>query len=127
MLRLLVKGTVLAALLYAGATLGFPYYQYVMMERAVEEAADVGAAQLKAMVRWPWREEIVLREVRVGVTALMRNRANRVGLDLPDKGVQISLDHDVFRVRTNWEAEATLPGYAQRYRFHVEGKRVVVR
>jgi len=30
--------------LYVGATVGFPYYQYVMMKRAVEEAADVGLA-----------------------------------------------------------------------------------
>ena len=127
MLRLLVKGAVLAVLLYAGATLGFPYYQYVMMERAVEEAADLGVAQLKPMMKGPWREEFVLWQVTGAVTALMQARANRVGLDLSAKGVQVSLEHDLFRVRTNWEAEARLPGYAQRYRFHVEGRRIVAR
>ena len=127
MLRLFVKGAVLAVLLYAGATLGFPYYQYVMMHRSVEEAADMGAAQLEAMRKGPWREEVVLGEVTAAVTNLMQDRAARVGLYLPAKGVQVSLEPDLLRVGTNWEVEARLPGYAQRYRFRVEAKRIIVR
>ncbi len=126
MLRLFVKGAVLAVLLYAGATVGFPYYQYVMMHRAVEEAADVGVAQLEAMRTGPWREEVVLGEVTAGVTTLMRARANQVGLDLPAEGVQVSLEPDLLRVGTNWEVEARLAGYAHRFRFRVEGKRITV-
>jgi hypothetical protein len=127
MLRLFVKGAVVAVLLYAGATVGFPYYQYVMMRRAVEEAADIGVTQLEVMRKGPWREEVVLGEVTAAVTTLMQARANRVGLDLPAKGVQVSLEPDLLRVGTNWEVEATLAGYAHRFRFRVEGKRFVVR
>lgn len=116
----------MAVLLYAGATVGFPYYQYVMMYQAVEEAADVGVAQLEAMRKGPWREEVVLGEVTAAVTTLMRTRANRVGLDLPAKDVQVSLEPDLLRVGTNWEVEARLAGYVHRFRFRVEGKRIVV-
>ncbi len=127
MLRFLVKGAVVVLLLYAGATFGFPYYQYVMMQWAVEEAADEGVAQVKAMMKGPWREEVILGQVTAAVTPLMQARANRVRLALPAKGVQVSLEPDLFRVRANWEAEAGLGGYAHRFHFHVEGKRIVVR
>ena len=127
MLRLLIKGAVLGGLLYAGAILGFPYFQYVMMQRAVEEAADRGLAQLKAMRKGPWRDDAVLGEVTRTVTSLVQEKAVQVGLDLPPKGVRVSLESDLFRVGTTWVAEARLPGYVHRYHFRVEGKRIVVR
>ena len=127
MLRFLVRGAFVAALLYTGATLGFPYYQYVMMQRAVEEAADMGVAQLEAMRKMPWRDEALLGEVTTAVTNLMQAKAKRVGLNLPSKAVRVSLEPDLFHVGTNWEAEATLPGYSHRFHFHVEGKRFIVR
>lgn len=127
MLRLLVKGAVLALLLNVGAILGFPYFQYLMMQRAVEEAADTGVAQLETLEKGPWRQELVLREVTAAVTTLMQDRANRVGLALPSTGVQVSLEPNLFRLGTGWETEARLPGYAQRYRFRVEAKRILVR
>lgn len=127
MLRLLVKGAVLALLLYVGATLGFPYFQYLMMRRAVDEAADRGLAQLETLQKGPWRQEFALREVTAAVTTLMQDQANQVGLALPATGVQVSLEPNLFRVGTGWETEARLPGYAQRYRFRVEAKRILVR
>ena len=127
MLRLLVKGAVLALLLYVGAILGFPYFQYLMMKRAVEEAADRGVAQLETLQKGPWRQELVMREVTAAVTTLMQDRANEVGLDLPATGVQVLLDPNLFRVRTGWETETRLPGYAHHVRFRVEGKRILVR
>ena len=127
MLRLLVKGAVLGGLLYAGGILGFPYFQYVMMQRAVEEAADMGVAQLEAMRKMPWREEAMLGEATTAVTNLMQAKAKRVGLNLPSKAVRVSLEPDLFRVGTYWEAEARLPGYSHRFHFHVEGKRFIVR
>lgn len=127
MLRFLMRGAVVVVLLYAAATFGFPYYQYVMMQWAVEEAADVGVAQVKAMMKGPWREEVVLGQVAAAVTPLMQERANRVGLALPASRVRVWVEHDLFRVRASWEAEARLAGYAHRFRFHVEGKRIVAR
>ena len=126
MLRLFVKGAVVAVSLYAGATVGLPFYQYVMMRRAVEEAADRGVAQLEALRKGPWREEVVLGEVTAAVTNLMQDRAARVGFDLPAEGVQVSLDPDLLRVGTNWEVEARLAGYVHRFHFRVEGKRFIV-
>ena len=126
MLRLFVKGAILAVLLYAGATVGFPFYQYVMMRRAVDEAADRGVAQLEALRKGPTREEIALGEVTAAVTNLMRTRANEVGFDLPAEGVQVSLEPGILRVGTNWEVEARLAGYVQRFHFRVEGKRFIV-
>ena len=117
----------MAALLYTGATLGFPYYQYVMMQRAVEEAADMGIAKLEAMRKGPWRDDAVLGEVTTAVTVLMQAQAKRVGLDLPPKGVRVLLEPDLFRVGTNWEVEARLPGYSHWFHFRVEGKRFIVR
>ena len=127
MLRFLMKGAVVVVLLYAGATFGYPYYQYVMMQRAVEQAADVGVAQVKAMMKGPWREEDVLGQVTAAVTALMQARANRVGLALPARGIRVSLEPDLLRIGTSWEAEAGLAGYTHRFRFHVEGKRIFAR
>ena len=127
MLRFLVKGAFLAALLYTGAILGFPYFQYVMMQRAVEEAADMGIAKLEAMRKMPWRDEAVLGEVTTAVTTLMQAQAKRVGLDLPPKGVWVLLEPDLFRVGTNWEAEARFPGYSHRFHFRLEGRRFIVR
>jgi hypothetical protein len=123
MLRFLVKGAFLAALLYTGTILGFPYFQYVMMQRAVEEAADVGVAELKARRKGPWRDDAVLGEVTTAVTTLMQAQAKRVGLDLPPKGVWVLLEPEFFRVGTNWQAEARFPGYSHRFHFRVEGKR----
>ncbi|MGH7410953.1 MAG: hypothetical protein ACREJ6_07865 [Candidatus Methylomirabilis sp.] len=125
MLRFLVKATVLGVVLYAGGTLGYPYYQYVMMKSAVEEAADIGAAQVQATRKGPWREDLVVREVTTKVTDLMRGRATWLGLDVPADGVQVLLELDLFRVWTTWEAEARLPVYAHRFRFRVEGRRVL--
>ncbi len=127
MLRLLIKGAVLGGLLYAGAILAFPYFQYVMMQRAVEEAADTGLAQLKAMGKGPWSQDLLLEQVTRTVASLVQEKAVQVGLDLPAKEIQVSLDADFFRVGTKWFVEARLPGYAHRYHFRVEGKRVVVR
>ncbi len=127
MLRWLVKGAVLGGLLYAGAILGFPYFQYVMMQRAVEEAADTGLAQLKAMGKGPWSQDLLLGQVTRTVSDLVQEKAKQVGLDLPAKEIQVSLDPDFFRVGTKWFVEAKLPGYVHRYHFRVEGKRVVVR
>ena len=127
MLRLLIKGAVLGGLLYAGAILGFPYFQYVMMQRAVEEAADTGLAQLKAMGKGPWSQDVLLGQVTRTVTSLVQEKAVQVGLDLPAKEIQVSLEPDLLRVGTTWVAEARLPGYVHRYHFRVEGKRIVVR
>lgn len=126
MLRSLVRVSLLVAVLYVGATVGYPYYQYVMMKRAVEEAADVAVARLGTMRRGPLGQSIVSRELTVVATVLMQARAIRLGLDLPAQGVQVLLDPDLLRVQANWEAEATFPGYAQRFRFGVEARRVVV-
>jgi len=113
--------------LYVGATVGFPYYQYVMMKRAVEEAADVGLARLGGMRKGMLGERMVSREeLTVVVTVLMQARAIRLGLDLPAQGVQVLLEPGLLRVLANWEAEATFPGYAQRFRFGVEARRVVI-
>ncbi len=127
MLRFLMKGAVVVVLLYAAATFGFPYYQYVMMQWAAEEAADVGVAKVKAMMKGPWREEAILGQVTAAVTPLMQDRANRVRLALPASRVRVSLEPDLLRIGTSWEAEARLAGYAHRFRFHVEGKRIVAR
>ena len=127
MLRLLIKGAVVGGLLYAGAILAFPYFQYVMMQRAVEEAADTGLAQLKAMGKGPWSQDLFLGQVTSTVTNLVQEKAKQVGLELPAKGIQVSLEPDLFRVGTTWVAEARLPGYVHRYHFRVEGKRIVVR
>ena len=126
MLRSLVRVAVLVLVLYVAATVGFPYYQYVMMKRAVEEAADVAVARLGTMRRGPLGPGMASRELTVVVTVLMQARAIRLGLDLPAQGVQVLLEPDLLRVLANWEAEAKLPGYAQRFRFGVEGRRVVV-
>jgi hypothetical protein len=126
MLRSLVRVALLVAVLYVGATVGFPYYQYVMMKRAVEEAADVGVARLGAMRKGTLGERMASGEVTAAVTILMQARAIRLGLDLPAQGVQVLLEPDLLRVLANWEAEAKLPGYAQRFQFSVEGRRVVV-
>jgi hypothetical protein len=126
MLRSLVRVSLLVAVLYVGATVGFPYYQYVMMKRAVEEAADVGVARLGAMRKGTLGERMASGEVTAAVTILMQARAIRLGLDLPAQGVQVLLEPDFLRVLANWEAEAKLPGYAQRFQFSVEGRRVVV-
>jgi len=126
MLRSLVRVSLLVAVLYVGATVGFPYYQYVMMKRAVEEAADVAVARLGTMRRGPLGQSMASRELTVVVTVLMQARAIRLGLDLPAQGVQVLLDPDLLRVLANWEAEATFPGYAQRFRFGVEARRVVI-
>jgi len=126
MLRSLVRVAVLVLVLYVAATVGFPYYQYVMMKRAVEEAADVAVARLGTMRRGPLGQSMASRELTVVVTVLMQARAIRLGLDLPAQGVQVLLEPDLLRVLANWEAEAKLPGYAQRFRFGVEGRRVVV-
>jgi len=126
MLRFLVRVALLAAVLYVGGIVGFPYYQYVMMKRAVEEAADVGLARLGGMRQGTLGERMASGEVTVAVTVLMQARAIRLGLDLPAQGVQVLLEPDLLRVLANWEAEAKLPGYAQRFRFGVEGRRVVV-
>ena len=126
MLRSLVRVAVLVLVLYVAATVGFPYYQYVMMKRAVEEAADVAVARLGTMRRGPLGQSMASRELTAAVTVLMQARAIRHGLDLPAQGVQVLLEPDLLRVLANWEAEAKLPGYAQRFRFGVEGRRVVV-
>jgi hypothetical protein len=126
MLRSLGKVAVLVLVLYVAATVGFPYYQYVMMKRAVEEAADIAVARLGTMRRGPLRHSRASRELTVVVTVLMQARAIRFGLDLPSQGVQVLLEPDLLRVLANWEAEAKLPGYAQHFRFGVEGRRVVV-
>jgi len=126
MLRSLVRVALLVAVLYVGATVGFPYYQYVMMKRAVEEAADVGVARLGAMRKGTLGERMASGEVTAAVTILMQARAIRLGLDLPAQGVQVLLEPDFLRVLANWEAEATFPGYVQHFRFGVEAKRVVV-
>ena len=126
MLRSLVRAALVVGVLYVGATVGFPYYQYVMMKWAVEEAADVAVARLGTMRRGPLGQSMASRELTAAVTLLMQARAIRLGLDLPAQGVQVLLDPDLLRVLANWEAEATFPGYAQRFRFGVEGRRVVV-
>jgi len=127
MLRFLMMGTVLVVLLYVGATFGFPYYQYVMMQWAAEEAADVGVAKVKAMMKGPWREEVVVGQVKADVTPLMQDRADQVRLALPASRVRVSLEPDLLRIGTSWEAEARLAGYAYRFHFRVEGKRIFVR
>ena len=120
MLRSLVRVSLLVAVLYVGATVGFPYYQYVMMKRAVEEAADVAVARLGTMRRGLFGQSMASRELTAVVTVLMQARAIRLGLDLPAQGVQVLLDPDLLRVSANWEAVATFPGYVQRFRFGVE-------
>jgi len=125
MLRFLVRVALLVAVLYVGATIGFPYYQYVMMKRAVEEAADVAAARLGTMRRGPLGRSLALRDLTAAVTVLMQARAIRHGLDLPAQGVQVLLEPDLLRVLANWETEAKLPGYAQRFQFRVEGRRIL--
>ena len=126
MLRFLVRVALLVAVLYVGAVVGFPYYQYVMMKRAVEEAADVGLARLGGMRKGTLGERMASGEVTAAVTVLMQARAIRLGLDLPAQGVQVLLEPDLLRVLANWEAEAKLPGYAQRFQFRVEGRRILV-
>ena len=126
MVRSLVRVLLLVAVLYVGATVGFPYYQYLMMKWAVEEVADVAVARLGTMRRGPFGQSMVSKEVTAAVTVLMQARAIRLGLDLPAQGVQVLLEPNLLRVLANWEAEAKLPGYAQRFRFGVEGRRVVV-
>ncbi|HZY31322.1 MAG TPA: hypothetical protein VFF86_06735, partial [Candidatus Methylomirabilis sp.] len=106
MLRRLVRVVLVVAVLYVGATVGYPYYQYVMMKRAVEEAADVGVARLRAMRKERWGGKARSDEVTPAVTLLMQARAIRLGLDLPAQGVQVLLDPDLLRVLANWEAEA---------------------
>ncbi len=125
MLRLVVKGAVLGGLLYVGGILGFPYFQYVMMQRAVEKAADTGLAQLKAMGKGPWSHDLLLEQVTRTVTSLVQEKAVQVGLDLPPKRVRVLLEPDLFRVEANWEAEANLLGYVHRSYFRVEGKRLI--
>ena len=127
MFRRVVRGAVLAVLLYAGVTLGFPYYQYVVVWRAVEEAADLGLARVEAFRKGLWRDDVVLREVLTDATTVIQARAGRAGLTLPAKGVHVTLDADFLRVGAAWETEARLAGYAQRFRFRVEGKRMVLR
>lgn len=124
-LRFLVKAAILASLLYAGGILGHPYYQYLMMKWAVEEAADMGLAQVEAARRGQWREDFIIREVTAKATEAMRDQATWLGLDMPVDGVQIHLEPDLFRVWTTWEAEAKLPVYTHLYRFRVEGRRVI--
>lgn len=126
MLRFLVRVALLVAVLYVGPIVGFPYYQYVMMKRAVEEAADVGLARLGGMRKGTLGERMASGEVTAAVTVLMQARAIRLGLDLPAQGVQVLLEPDLLRVLANWEAEAKLPGYAQRFQFRVEGRRILV-
>lgn len=126
MLRFLVRVALLVAVLYVGGIVGYPYYQYVMMKRAVEEAADVGLARLGGMRQGTLGERMASGEVTVAVTVLMQARAIRLGLDLPAQGVQVLLEPDLLRVLANWEAEAKLPGYAQRFQFRVEGRRTLV-
>jgi hypothetical protein len=125
MLRFLVTGAFVVALIYTGVTLAFPYYQYVMMQGVVEEAADVGVAQLKARRKGPWRDDVVLGEVATDVTTLIQARAKRVRLDLPPRRVRVSLEPDLFRVETNWDAEANLLAYSHRFHFRVEAKRFI--
>ena len=125
MLRFLVTGAFVVGLLYTGAILAFPYYQYLMMQGVVEEVADVGVAQLKAMRKGPWRDDAVLREVATAVTTLMQARAKHIRLDLPPKRVRVSLEPDLFRVEANWDADANLLGYSHRFHFRVEAKRLI--
>ena len=125
MLRFLVKAAIVAVVLYGGGLLGFPYFQYVMMQRAVEEAADIGVAQVEATRKGPWREEMVIREVTAKVNDLMQARANRIGLDLPADGVQVLLEPDRFRVAMAWEVEARLAGFTRRFRFRAEARRIL--
>jgi hypothetical protein len=126
MLRFLVMVALLVAVLYVGAIVGYPYYQYVMMKRAVEEAADVGLTRLGGMRKGTLGERMGSGEVTAAVTVLMQARAIRLGLDLPAQGVQVLLEPDLLRVLANWEAEAKLPGYTQRFQFRVEGRRILV-
>ena len=127
MLGFFIKGGLVVALLYAGAMLGFPYYQYVRMEQAVEEAADLALTQAQAIWRAPWGDDRRSGEVITAVTTLMRDRANRVGLQLPARSVNVALEPDLVRVTTSWEAEARFPGYTHHFHFRVEGRRVVIR
>ena len=125
MLRFLAKVAIVAVVLYVGGILGFPYFQYVMMQRAVEEAADIGVAQVEATRKGPWREEMVIREVTAKVSDLMHARANRIGLGLPADGVQVLVEPDRLRVITAWEVEARLAGFARRFRFRAEARRIL--
>jgi len=127
MLRFLVRAAILVVVLYLGVAVGYPYYQYVMMKRAVEEAADAGVPQLEAMRKARWEPRAASREVTAAVTILIQARATRLGLQLPAEAVQVLLEPDLLRVLANWEAEVRVPGYAQRLPFRVEGKRVLVR
>ncbi|MCI0411038.1 MAG: hypothetical protein L0191_21155 [Acidobacteria bacterium] len=126
-LPFLAKAAILGVILYAGSVLGFPYYQYLMMKYAVEEAADIAVAHVQAARRGPWREEVVIREVTAMVTELMRDWATWLALDVPADGVQIQLEPDLVRTWTTWETEARLPVYSHRFRFRVEGRRVLTR
>ena len=125
--RWLGRAVFLGALLYVGATVGFPYYQYVMMRVELEEATDIGLAKLAVLRRGPWGEGMVLGEVTAAVTELMQARAKRLGFHLPAHGVRVWLEPDVFRVTTDWEVEPRLTRYDYRFRFHVEGSRVLAR
>jgi hypothetical protein len=115
----------MVVVLYAGAVIGFPYYQYVMMKQAVEEAADVGMARAGTFRRASLGEAVASGEVTGAVTGVMQERATRLGLDLPARAVQVLLEPGLFRVLADWEAEARLPGYTQRTRFRVEARRVL--
>jgi len=125
MLRFLAKGVFVVVVLYGGWTLGYPYFQYLMMQWAVEEAVDLGAARVEVARRGPWSEESVMREVRARVIEVMQGRGSQVGIKLSAQGVKVVLEADRFRVGTAWEAEAELAGYVQRYQFSVEGRRVL--
>jgi hypothetical protein len=126
MLRWLGRAAVLAVLLYIGVALGFPYYQYVMMQRAVEEAADTAMTRLEAMRKAGWSEGVVVGQVTATVTAVIQTRATGLRLDLPPDRIQVVLERDLFRIGTNWETEARLPGYARRLQFRVEARRILM-
>jgi hypothetical protein len=113
------------AVLYAGAVIGYPYYQYVMMKQVVEEGADVGMTRVGTMRKASWGERMASAEVTAAVSAVMQAGATRLGLDLPARAVQVLLEPGLFRVLANWETEARLPGYTQRFRFGVEARRVL--
>jgi hypothetical protein len=126
MLRLMVKVAILGGLLYIGAILAYPYYQYVWMRLATEEAADLGVSRLQVIRRGSPGEELAMREVTASVATLLQARARQTGIDLPAQGVQVLVDLDGLRVRTFWEAESRLPGYTHRVYFRTEGRRRLV-
>jgi hypothetical protein len=117
--------TLVVVVLYAGAIIGYPYYQYVMMKQAVEEAADAGMARVGTIRKASGGETTASREVTGAVTGVMQAQATRLGLDLPARAVQVLLEPGLFRVLVNWKTEASLPGYTQRFRFGVEARRVL--